>query len=203
MNIIIILILILIISNIYYTLVVKLNYLNTENFYNYIKEDIIVENNNYGDALIKYSSINKNIKSFQDLYDIQKMILNLSRYFYIDTIDLYVNNKIEIITKINENIELLKRKTNYTKIKQPVYCLIFNNFDFNNSCDEDPITVGKLMTYVKIILMYPYYINIDDNIIERNNIKNFDSLFKRGDFSGKTFIYKVNSNFKIFNHHLQ
>ena len=202
MNIIYILIFILIASNIYYTLFVKTNYLLTEKFFNYVKEDTIIENNNYGDALIKYSSINKKIKTFQDLHDIHNMIDNLSRYFYIDTIDLYVNNKIEIITKINENIQSLIRKTNTSIIKEPIYCIILNNYDFNND-ENDFITIGKLMTYVKIIMIYPYYINIDNNIIERNNIQTFNKYFKRGDFKGNTFLYKINPKYKIFNHLLQ
>ena len=202
MNIIYILLFILIASNIYYTLFVKTNYLLTEKFFNYIKEDTIIQNNNYGDALIKYSSINKTIKTIQDVYDINNMIYNLSICCYIDTIYLYVNDKIEIITKVNENMQSLLRKINSSYIKEPIYCLIFNNYDINND-DNDIITIGKSMTYVKIIMIYPNYIKIDNNIIERNNIQSFNTYFKRGDFNGSTLIYKINSKYKIFNHLLQ
>ena len=97
---------------------------------------------------------------------------------------------------------ILLRKINSSYIKEPIYCLIFNNYDINND-DNDIITIGKSMTYVKIIMIYPNYIKIDNNIIERNNIQSFNTYFKRGDFNGSTLIYKINSKYKIFNHLLQ
>lgn len=185
-----------IIISIYYTYTKLLYITQYENFSN--KEEDIISNKNFDNILIQYSHSNKKIKSIQDLYDLQKKIEEISKYFYIDIIDLYTNNNNEIIDNINKYLNLFKIKTGIQKIKSPIFVLLYQNYELNEN--DDNITVGKPMSYVKLILIYTNYINCNDNIIEKNNTPIFYRHFsKKSNYN----IYKINKDCNVFNHHLQ
>lgn len=196
MNILYILLILFIISNIFYTLIIKPKYINinnVENFDNIVKSYDNINNN----ALIKYSSIKNTLNTIKDIKDIEIYLEELSDYFYIDINDIYINNNIEIINKINDNLTDLLRKTNEIKIKDPVYVILFYNYDINNK-EEDNITIGKPMSYVKMIMIYPNYIKTSDNIFKKNNTNVIHKFFKKDNLNNKTIVYKLNKNYNIF-----
>jgi len=197
MNILYILLILFIISNIFYTLIIKPKYINinnVENFDNIVKS---YDNNINNNALIKYSSIKNTLNTIKDIKDIEIYLEELSDYFYIDINDIYINNNIEIINKINDNLTDLLRKTNEIKIKDPVYVILFYNYDINNK-EEDNITIGKPMSYVKMIMIYPNYIKTSDNIFKKNNTNVIHKFFKKDNLNNKTIVYKLNKNYNIF-----
>lgn len=190
-----ILILIIIIIIIYFTLNKKIKFLFKEDFN--INNEISVFDNNYiDDALIKYSSYDKEINNFQDIEDIYIFLNKLSEYFYIKISDLYINNKLDIIKNINEILDDVLRKTNEIKLDNPIYCLIFYKYDIDKCTDV--ISVGKTFSFVKLILLFPKYLEKDNFIIKRDNTKIFDKYFKKNNFSGKTNIYLLNNKYKYF-----
>jgi hypothetical protein len=190
-----IIMIICIIISIYYTYT-KLLYINQfENFSNKEKD---IDNNDFDDMLIQYSYSYKKIKSVQDLHDLQKKIEEISKYFYLDIIDLYTNNNNEIIDNINKYLNLFKIKTGKQKIKSPIFVLLYQNYELKDI--DDNISIGKPMSYVKLILIYTNYIYCNNNIIEKNNTPIFYRHFtKKSNYN----IYKINKDCNLFNHHLQ
>lgn len=191
MNILYIIIFVFIIISIYYTLVIKKNNLDTfinqnnyENFTNKIDEYNVENVDEYDDFLIKYSSINMSLDTIDDVITVQKMVEKFKRDFYVSVNDSYILNNNDIINIINNNIKDTLIKINQEKIKSPIYVMILEGKE-----KEDATK------FVKIIIFYP-------NIPTNNGIEIFDKYFLKGDFNGKTLIYKVNNKNKI-NHHLE
>lgn len=190
-----IIVIICIIISIYYTYT-KLLYINQYEKFSNIEEIIKeIDDEDFDDILIRYSHTNKKIKSVQDVYDLQKKIEELSNYFYLDIIDLYINNNNEIIDNINKYLNLFKIKIGKQKIKSPIFVILYRNYDFKDN--DDNITIGKPMSYVKVILVYTNY---DKDMIEKNNTPIFYRHFNK---KSNLNIYKINKNCSLFNHLLQ
>lgn len=193
-NILIFILISIIVIVIFYTLNKKIKYLFKEDFT--ILDNYIDNKKDIDNPLIKYSTIEKEINNLQDIQDIHLFLNKLSESFYIKISDLYINNKLDIVKNINEILDDLLRKTNNIKLDNPIYCLIFYKYDIDNCTDI--VSIGKTYSFIKLILLFPKYIEINNFITKRDNTKIFDKYFKKNNFTGKTNIYLLNNKYKYF-----
>jgi hypothetical protein len=141
--------------------------------------------------------VKHDIKTADDIFEIQKMVNDLYNFFYITTIDFYINNVNDIINKVNENLtKVLISSTNY-RLKDPVYIILyqspflrFNNteiiakYDMNNmkGCYNQQdlnVSIGSQPTFVKMVILFPYYKDfLKNNVVSKLNNESGMNKFK-------------------------
>lgn len=146
-----------------------------------------------------FMCLKHDIETGDNMLEINNMSNELNNFFYTTIVDIYINNTNDIINKVNENItKVLLSSTNY-KLKGPVFIILYQspflrfnnkeiiaNYDMNNmkpSYNQQhlDVTIGNKKTFVKMILLFPYYRDIlRNNVISR--LSNDDGINKFKDY---------------------
>lgn len=170
-----------------------------QNYYNTFIDKYDV---NKDKALFAFMCIEQKMNTTSDIFEIQEMIIELYKSFYIKTYDIYINNTNDIINKINDDIDSVLIKTANFKLKGPVYIILyqapflrFNNeeisvkFDMNNMKPsyeqyDNNVSLNEHPLFVKMLILYPNYIdyNMDGKIKQLPNnsgINTFNNYFKK------------------------
>ena len=137
---------------------------------------------NNSEPLLTYMCLKTKLTSIENMYDMQKMISELSKKFYVSVIDTYILNTNDIINKISEDFDDLIRKSGEYKIECPIYALIYqspylryngseiharydvvnnllSSYEHVNDINVKIPYIGTRPLYAKIIMLYPLYID--------------------------------------------
>jgi hypothetical protein len=170
-----------------------------QNYYNTFIDKYDV---NKDKALLAFMCIEQKMNTTSDVFEIQNMIIELYKSFYIKTYDIYINNTTDIINKITDDIDNVLMKTADFKLKGPIYTLLYQapflrfndeeisvKFDMNNmkpSYDQhnNEVSINDHPLFVKMLILYPYYIdyNMDGKIKklpDDSGMNKFNEYFKK------------------------
>lgn len=170
-----------------------------KNYYNTFIDKYDV---NKDKALLAFMCIEQKMNKSTDIFEIQEMIINLYKSFYVRTYDMYINNTNDIINKITDDVDNVLMKTAEFKLKGPVYVILYQapflrfnddeiavKFDMNNlkpSYDQhnNDVSINDHPLFVKMLILYPHYIdyNMDGKLKRLPNdsgMNVFNQYFKK------------------------